>query len=380
MIYKFFVPSIVVILFGIIWTAALVAPDKRHFCESDLYRYEDGTFFQTRQNAVLREGSKLYGQLGCAECHLQGLTEIHAGKVKGREGVRLTLPDDYLGDYTAHLSPGLRGPELTRPGQRIREYISVKELNGAEIRYGTEREWLLLHFYNPRDPVFHNPESTCPSLPFLFREVSAYDIRSAHKALPVAMPEGKILVPTEKAEMLADYVLSLNKHTPLPSPLAEARKQFKPAGWPSHQLPAMENAAGPSERELFLKEGAKVFSTQCSVCHGHDGTGDGFNYPPLAGSEWMALPSEAISEVVLRGVRGPIEVKGKKWDNYMTPLGPRLTDRQIAAVVTHVLTAFASESKNEATIDMVNELRERTKGAEPLTPEELSEKLPKNTK
>lgn len=380
MIGKIFLLPVIVLLFASIWTVGLILPDKKHSGEGDIYRYEDGTFFQTRQNTVLSEASKLYGRLGCAECHAQGLTKLHIGREGGMEGVRLTLPDDYMGDYTAHLSPGLRAPALVHPHKKIGEYISVKELGGEEIRYGTEKEWVLLHLYNPRDPVFGAPASTCPALPFLFREVSAYDARFTHKALPVAMPEGRILVPTEKAEMLADYLLSLDRQTPLPPQLAKARKHFKPVDWENHQLPVTGNDVGPSERELFLKEGARVFSAQCSVCHGHDGTGDGFNYPPLAGSEWMALPPEAISEVVLRGLRGPIEVNGKKWDNYMTPLGPRLTDTQIAAVVTHVLSAFAPENKTEATIDMVNELRERTKGAEPLKPEELFEKLPKNTK
>jgi mono/diheme cytochrome c family protein len=91
---------------------------------------------------------------------------------------------------------------------------------------------------------------------------------------------------------------------------------------------------GPA-MEFFVNAGAKTY-TKCAGCHGGDGNGDGANYPPLAGSEWVTSDdTEALAMIILNGVAGPIEVKGKTWNNVMPAQGP-LGAKELASVMTYL--------------------------------------------
>lgn len=355
--------------FVFVMTAGVVVPSWKSGRDA-ASKGENGKYFSEWKSPVTREGSKLYGQLGCALCHSQSLSASD-NALDYTAISRITVPDDFEGEYAAYFSDWNTAPVLTSLAGKIRQYITLENADGNEVRYGTEREWLLLHMYNPRDPLFGNSGSVCPPLPFLFYETNGDSVLKGSVVLPVEMPEGKVLVASESARVLADYLLSLDRNTPLPEEMQRARASFLPSGRQEFTLAGKEKRPGLSEEEVFLKAGAQVFSSQCSVCHGHDGTGDGFNYPPLAGSEWLGLPPEVLCDIVLRGLRGPLEVKGKSWDNFMTPQAARLTDEQVAAVVTYVLKTFAPGNAKTVDSVMVKELRIRAKDAPPLIPSEL---------
>ena len=82
----------------------------------------------------------------------------------------------------------------------------------------------------------------------------------------------------------------------------------------------------------------------CSACHGQSGEG-GAAGPPLAGSEWVTGPAENLIRIQLRGLRGPIEVKGVTYDfpPGMAPLAYQ-SDEQIAAVLTYVRNSFGNSA------------------------------------
>jgi mono/diheme cytochrome c family protein len=80
----------------------------------------------------------------------------------------------------------------------------------------------------------------------------------------------------------------------------------------------------------------KVQFMVCAACHGQAGEG-GPAGPPLAGSEWVTGPVSNLIRIQLRGLQGPIKVKGVE---YNFPAGMAAmayqTDEQIAAVLTYV--------------------------------------------
>ncbi len=94
---------------------------------------------------------------------------------------------------------------------------------------------------------------------------------------------------------------------------------------------------------LSAQDGAQLYSTYCAACHGPDGKGaPGGNFPPLAGSPWIAGTPDRAVKVVLHGLEGPIQVLGQNYDLAMPPHGAVLGDEAIAAILSHVRSAYGN--------------------------------------
>ena len=95
----------------------------------------------------------------------------------------------------------------------------------------------------------------------------------------------------------------------------------------------------PTEGELlpfFVNQGEKTFTGKCGGCHGSDGKGDGAQFPPLVGSEWViGENTEALAMIILNGVAGPIEVLGRTWNGAMPAQGP-LSAKELAPLMTYL--------------------------------------------
>jgi mono/diheme cytochrome c family protein len=77
--------------------------------------------------------------------------------------------------------------------------------------------------------------------------------------------------------------------------------------------------------------------------------------PPLEGSSWLAGPEGRVIRIVLHGLRGPIEVRGKIYNQEMPGFGPVLTDADIASLLSYVRKRFggASTSASETAISLI---------------------------
>lgn len=106
--------------------------------------------------------------------------------------------------------------------------------------------------------------------------------------------------------------------------------------------PTKSGATGPGgaqTQELSQADrGKKIFSANCAVCHQPNGEGaPGQGYPPLAGSEIVNGGSRRVGMVVLKGLQGPITVKGMKFGTaVMQSWEKTLNDAKIADVITYV--------------------------------------------
>src|ERR1700726_3886201 len=99
-------------------------------------------------------------------------------------------------------------------------------------------------------------------------------------------------------------------------------------------------AAGPgggAQGELTPRErGKKIFAANCQTCHQANGLGVGGQYPPLAGSEFTTGGSRRPAMIVMKGLQGPVTVKGEKFGSaVMQPWDKTLTDQKIADVITY---------------------------------------------
>ncbi len=99
----------------------------------------------------------------------------------------------------------------------------------------------------------------------------------------------------------------------------------------------------PDQVEL-TKLGAEKYAMLCASCHQADGSGAKGLAPPLSKSEWVNGSPETLAQIVLKGLVGPIEVRGKKWNLYMPGLADSgiFNDREFAAILTFIRRAWGN--------------------------------------
>ncbi|MEM7656044.1 MAG: PVC-type heme-binding CxxCH protein [Bacteroidota bacterium] len=133
-------------------------------------------------------------------------------------------------------------------------------------------------------------------------------------------------------------------------------------------------------RELFIK-GKEIYSRDghCQTCHQPDGEGlSASGFPPLAGTRWVLEDEERLIKLTLKGLYGPIMVKGKEYPGQvpMTAFEGLLDDEDVAAVLTFVRNSFGNEASaiSPAQVEAVREAVKEKSGF--YTPEELLKEHP----
>lgn len=88
--------------------------------------------------------------------------------------------------------------------------------------------------------------------------------------------------------------------------------------------------------------GQSAFNRYCAGCHGQQGQGRPPSFPPLAESEWLSLPPEGLSAIILLGLRGEIDVAGQSYVGYMPPM-QHIDDPRVAAIVRHIKRQWSQD-------------------------------------
>lgn len=117
---------------------------------------------------------------------------------------------------------------------------------------------------------------------------------------------------------------------------------------------AQEPAAEPAAEAAHAAGPPASFAT-CVACHQATGLGIPNVFPPLAGSEWVNGPVENLIRIQLRGLMGPITVKGQAYNSVMPP-NSMMSDKDIAEVLTYVRSTWGNKA-SAVTPDMVKALR-----------------------
>lgn len=140
-----------------------------------------GALYPPARGGSAKQGAEIYRSLGCAECHTEQVRGL-GSDIERKWGDRISVAQDYLGDYPVLLGSQRIGPDLANVG--------LRQTNASAI---------LQHLYNPQAS---QPGSRMPPYRFLFDERA------------VNVPGGGP-VPGPDAVALADYLLSLRLDTPL---------------------------------------------------------------------------------------------------------------------------------------------------------------------
>lgn len=93
-----------------------------------------------------------------------------------------------------------------------------------------------------------------------------------------------------------------------------------------------------------VRSGATLFARQCASCHGQNGQGVAGTFPPLTDSEWVTGDVSVLARIVLHGLEGPIEVGGQRYSGVMPAFGNRLSDPEVARLLTYLRTSLNEES------------------------------------
>lgn len=123
----------------------------------------------------------------------------------------------------------------------------------------------------------------------------------------------------------------------------------------------IENPSAPVSEEEIKIDGSVVYKNVCMACHQQTGLGVPGAFPPLAGSEWVNGDPKVIAKMVLKGIQGPIKVKGNDYNGVMPAFESQLNDGEIAAVANYIRNEWGNKATEVLSTKDVSQLREELK-------------------
>lgn len=115
-------------------------------------------------------------------------------------------------------------------------------------------------------------------------------------------------------------------------------------------LPACQSTE-ELKAEQYYAEGFQLYTAYCANCHQADGNGMGNLYPPINKKEFLPADKKLLACIIKNGFSGEISVGGKTFNRPM-PANPKLTDIEIAEIITYVYGNWAQD-KGYMKIDSV---------------------------
>ena len=101
--------------------------------------------------------------------------------------------------------------------------------------------------------------------------------------------------------------------------------------------PGGPGGGAPTAELSPADRGKKIFSANCATCHQANGLGVAGQYPPLAGSEYVNGGTRRLGMILLKGLIGPVKVKGAQYGTaQMQSWEGTLTDQKISDVLTYI--------------------------------------------
>ena len=126
-----------------------------------------------------------------------------------------------------------------------------------------------------------------------------------------------------------------------------------PNSSPKPEAPA---PARPANASFNKEKSAKLYEQHCAQCHGAKGQGIANAYPPLAGNRAVTMTStENLVQMVLNGGFPPATA-GNPRPFGMPPFVLVLNDSEVAAVITHIRTAWGNQASDITAME-VNRIR-----------------------
>lgn len=102
--------------------------------------------------------------------------------------------------------------------------------------------------------------------------------------------------------------------------------------------------SGQTATVASAPDGASVYSTNCASCHAANGQGLPGTFPALAGNPIVTGDPKAVIGIIANGLHGQIKVNGQVFNGVMPAWHGKLTDAQIAAVLTYIRSSWGNKA------------------------------------
>ena len=193
-------------------------------------------------------------------------------------------------------------------------------------------------------------------------------VRSAWgNGAPEISPEKVAVVRKELSTRTTPYNEAELLQIPAGANIEGASPASAPSGAPTAAVPAPSGGAS----SVSLEDGKTHYMAICVACHQPTGLGLAPVFPPVSESEYVNDSAERLVAIILKGVIGPITVKGTVYNNVMPGQEALLTDKKISEVASYVRANFGNKSA-PITVDQVAEFRKKHLGkTTPWTEAEL---------
>ena len=195
------------------WGAIVLGSHLQLGSLTPYYDDAEGKSFPERASGIAMRGQLVYADLGCAACHTQQVRRPDFGTDQARGwGERQSVARDYIYQLRPQLGASRFGPDLTNLAGRKPTAPDAEDL------------LKLLYSGTPTHPGYR----------FLF-DLQPIEGEASTRALKLtgnlAPATGFAVIPTERAQSLVAYLLSLNSAYDYPEarPVPLAAKQREPA-------------------------------------------------------------------------------------------------------------------------------------------------------
>jgi mono/diheme cytochrome c family protein len=101
--------------------------------------------------------------------------------------------------------------------------------------------------------------------------------------------------------------------------------------------------------------GKEIYDDFCIQCHGANGKGDGKNFPPLDGSDWLTKKRTQSIHAVKFGQSGGIVVNKKTFNTLMPPMG--LSNEEVADVMNYIMNSWGNKQSKKVTTEEVENIK-----------------------
>lgn len=186
------------------------------------------------------------------------------------------------------------------------------------------------------------------------------DVQEVHAAIQREKREPRVGLEPLSIWLIAVYGLAIFAGGAY---LGRYSGNFSGDGLDPMQGPPIAKKAGGAQQQQEQAElsphdrGKKIFAANCQTCHQANGEGVPSQYPPLAGSEFTNGGSRRMGMIVLKGLQGPVKVKGQQFGSaVMQPWDKTLTDQKIADVMTYERSEWGNHATS-VTAEQIAALR-----------------------
>ena len=120
-----------------------------------------------------------------------------------------------------------------------------------------------------------------------------------------------------------------------------------------------------------VSDGVSLYVSNCSGCHGANGSGIKGVFPPLNGSSIVQRDKETPIKILLHGLQGQVTVRGDHYNGTMPAFGSVLSDEQISAILTYVRSMPGNKSSSVSTEEVSSVKKKTASQQRAWTPDEL---------